>query len=121
MSYRAQFNVGRRSLLDVLDAQNTRANVQAQLEVSKLAQLYAQYRVLAATNNLLEAMGLDMPSHAWSNERDDYSVGPVYDAWKDERTGSGRLQVGEPEEIGSSYDGMMENGVAGDSDGGDDM
>ncbi|WP_265530667.1 TolC family protein [Sphingomicrobium marinum] len=109
LSYREQFNVGRRSLLDVLDAQNTRANVQAQLEVSKLAQLYAQYRVLAATNNLLEAMGLEMSSHAYSNERDDYSVGPVYDGWKDERTGSGRMIVGAPVEIGSSYDGMVEN------------
>ena len=29
LSYREQFNIGRRSLLDVLDAQNTRYNVQA--------------------------------------------------------------------------------------------
>ena len=49
LSYREQFNIGRRSLLDVLDAQNTRYNVQAQTETARLAKLYAQYRVLAAT------------------------------------------------------------------------
>ena len=49
LSYREQFNVGRRSLLDVLDAQNTRQNVQAQAETARMAKLYAQYRVLAAS------------------------------------------------------------------------
>ena len=58
LSYREQFNVGRRSLLDVLDAQNTRYNVQAQAESARLARLYAQYRVLAATNRLIEALGV---------------------------------------------------------------
>ena len=48
LSYREQFNIGRRSLLDVLDAQNTRYNVQAQAQTAQLAKLYAQYRVLAA-------------------------------------------------------------------------
>ncbi|MBB3763004.1 TolC family protein [Sphingomicrobium lutaoense] len=96
LSYREQFNVGRRSLLDVLDAQNTRANVQAQLQVATLAQLYAQYRVLAATNNLLEAMGLDMASEAWSGERDEYSVLPVYPGDYDENTIVKPLVVGPP-------------------------
>lgn len=52
LSYREQFNVGRRSLLDVLDAQNTRQNVQAQAESARMSRLYAQYRVLAASNRL---------------------------------------------------------------------
>ena len=64
LSYREQFNVGRRSLLDVLDAQNTRYNVQAQAETARLARLYAQYRVLAATNRLIEALGVQMPTAA---------------------------------------------------------
>ena len=77
LSYREQFNVGRRSLLDVLDAQNTRYNVQAQLETAQLAQLYAQYRVLAATNRLIEAMGLTMARPAYEEDRLDYWVNPV--------------------------------------------
>ena len=73
-SYREQFNVGRRSLLDVLDAQNTRYNVQVQAETARLAQLYAQYRVLAASNRLLEALQVDLPSAAVSNARQRYDV-----------------------------------------------
>jgi adhesin transport system outer membrane protein len=77
LSYREQFNVGRRSLLDVLDAQNTRYNVQAQAETARMAKLYAQYRVLAASNKLIECLGVQMPSAAWSNERAHYKVNPI--------------------------------------------
>jgi adhesin transport system outer membrane protein len=77
LSYREQFNVGRRSLLDVLDAQNTRQNVQAQAETARLAKLYAQYRLLASTNRLIEALGVSMPNAAWSDERTRYRVAPV--------------------------------------------
>jgi len=77
LSYREQFNVGRRSLLDVLDAQNTRQNVQAQAETARLAKVYAQYRVLAASNRLIEALGVSMPSEGWSNESDRFHVNQV--------------------------------------------
>ena len=77
LSYREQFNVGRRSLLDVLDAQNTRYNVQAQAETARMAKLYAQYRVLAASNRLIECLGVQMPQAAWSNERSQYKVNPI--------------------------------------------
>ncbi|HUE78173.1 MAG TPA: TolC family outer membrane protein, partial [Sphingomicrobium sp.] len=77
LSYREQFNVGRRSLLDVLDAQNTRYNVQAQTETARLAQLYAQYRLLAAANRLTEALGVAMPTAAYSDERTTYRVNPI--------------------------------------------
>lgn len=74
ISYREQFNVGRRSLLDVLDAQNTRYNVQVQAETARLAQLFAQYRVLAATNRLLEALGVTPPASANGDSRERYRV-----------------------------------------------
>ena len=77
LSYREQFNIGRRSLLDVLDAQNTRANVQAQTETARLARLYAQYRLLAATNRLIEALGVSMPTAAYSDERTRFRVNPI--------------------------------------------
>ncbi|MCY7398709.1 MAG: TolC family protein, partial [Sphingomonas bacterium] len=77
LSYREQFNVGRRSLLDVLDAQNTRQNVQAQVETARLAKIYAQYRVLASTNRLIEALGVNMPTEAYSDERVRYRVNPI--------------------------------------------
>ena len=77
LSYREQFNVGRRSLLDVLDAQNTRQNVQAQAETARMSKLYAQYRVLAASNRLIECLGVQMPQAAWSDERSRYRVNPI--------------------------------------------
>jgi adhesin transport system outer membrane protein len=77
LSYREQFNVGRRSLLDVLDAQNTRYNVQAQIETSRLAKLYAQYRLLAATNRLVEALGVSIPVAATADQRAKYRVNPI--------------------------------------------
>ena len=77
LSYREQFNVGRRSLLDVLDAQNTRNNVQAQAETARLAKLYAQYRLLASVNRLIECLGVQMPAEAWSDERARYRVNPI--------------------------------------------
>src|SRR5437868_4928555 len=77
LSYREQFNIGRRSLLDVLDAQNTRYNVQAQTETARLAKLYAQYRVLAASNRLIECLGVQMPAAAVGTERQRFHVNPI--------------------------------------------
>ncbi len=77
LSYREQFNVGRRSLLDVLDAQNSRYNVQAQVETARLAKLYAQYRVLAATNKLVEALGVNLPTAGYGDQRVRYRVNPI--------------------------------------------
>jgi len=77
LSYREQFNVGRRSLLDLLDAQNTRSNVQGQVETARMAKLYAQYRVLASANKLIECLGVQMPTAAWSDERTRFKVNPI--------------------------------------------
>jgi len=77
LSYRQQFNVGRRSLLDVLDAQNTRYNVQVQLETARFAEMYAQYRLLASTNRLLDALGVKAPEGANANARERFRVKPT--------------------------------------------
>jgi adhesin transport system outer membrane protein len=77
LSYREQFNIGRRSLLDVLDAQNTRYNVQAQTETARLAKLYAQYRVLAAENRLIECLQVALPVASAADQRARYHVRPV--------------------------------------------
>jgi adhesin transport system outer membrane protein len=69
LSYREQFNV--------LDAQNTRYNVQAQAETARMAKLYAQYRVLASANRLVDCLGVQMPQAAWSDERTRFKVNPI--------------------------------------------
>lgn len=70
-SYRSQFSVNQRSLLDVLDAQNTRFNVQVLYETAQYSQRFAEYRLLAATGRLLEYLGLDAPSqsNAYAREK----------------------------------------------------
>jgi len=77
LSYREQFNIGRRSLLDVLDAQNSRYNVQQQAETARLAKLYAQYRVLAAENRLIQCLGVQPPAAAIPSEMARYHVNPI--------------------------------------------
>ena len=49
----------------------------AQIEPARLARVYAQYRVLAATNRLVEALGVAMPTEAWSNERARYNANVI--------------------------------------------
>ena len=85
LSYRSQFDVGRRSLLDVLDAQNTRYNTQVRLETSRFSQLFAQYQVLASTNRLLSSMNIAPGAGAGKNERDRFEYGPSKDAETDYR------------------------------------
>ncbi|HEV7233652.1 MAG TPA: TolC family protein [Sphingorhabdus sp.] len=85
LSYREQFNVGRRSLLDVLDAQNTRYNVQVRLETAKFAEQFAEYQVLAATNKLLSSMSLATPEGAKSDARGRFNYGPPPPAELDRR------------------------------------
>jgi adhesin transport system outer membrane protein len=76
LSYREQFNVGRRSLLDVLDAQNTRYNVQVRLDTARFAEQFAEYRVLASTNKLLASMNMAAPQGAEASARARFDYGP---------------------------------------------
>ena len=57
-TYREQFKVGERSLLDVLDAQNTRFNTKTLADTASYASLFAEYRMLAATGQLLNTLNL---------------------------------------------------------------
>lgn len=77
LSYREQFNIGRRSLLDVLDAQNSRYNVQQQTETARLAKVYAQYRVLAAESRLIGCLNVQMPAAARQSDSARYRVNPI--------------------------------------------
>lgn len=76
ISYRQQFSVGRRSLLDVLDAQNTRFNVQVRAETARFSEIFAGYQVLASTNNLLDAFGLTAPESRRVYAREKVNYGP---------------------------------------------
>lgn len=73
-SYQDQFKVGRRSLLDVLDAQNTRFNVAVLRETANYAALFADYQLLASTGSLLKALNISPPAAAQTYARAHYGV-----------------------------------------------
>ncbi len=73
-SYEEQFQVGRRSLLDVLDAYNTRYNIRVLNETAQFAIAFANYRLLASTGQLLTGLGLTPPRQAQAYAREGAGV-----------------------------------------------
>lgn len=74
VSYEEQFQVGRRSLLDVLDAYNTRYNVRVVNESARYAIRFAEYRLLAAMGRLVDSLSLTAPQQAVAYAREEYAV-----------------------------------------------
>jgi adhesin transport system outer membrane protein len=73
-SYRQQFGVGQRSLLDVLDAQNTNFNTRVLADTARVASLFAEYKILAASGNLLQTMKLRPVEQSKAYARDEFVV-----------------------------------------------
>ena len=70
-AYEEQFTAGRRSLLDLLSAQNTYVNTLVVGEIARYAELFAAYRVMAAMGELLPSLGLrpSLASAAYAREQ----------------------------------------------------
>lgn len=60
-AYTKQWNIGQRTLLDVLDAEAERIDAARQLVTAEYENLYSQYRILNSTGKLLAALQLNMP------------------------------------------------------------
>ena len=73
-SYREQFGVGRRSLLDLLDAQNTQFNANLLVLTARYAVLFAEYRLMAAMGKLLPTLGMSAPQQADAYAREAANV-----------------------------------------------
>jgi len=56
-TYRAQFSIGRRSLLDVLDAQNARFSAQVEADSARVGALLAEYAILVQMTRLTDLFG----------------------------------------------------------------
>lgn len=67
-AYREQFNIGKRTLLDLLDSENELFQSSNSLTSAVYQETYARYRVLAAVGKLLENMEFTLPDN-W--QRDD--------------------------------------------------
>jgi adhesin transport system outer membrane protein len=63
-AYREQFVVGRRSLLDLLDAQNELFLTRGDLATQDYTSIFANHRVLAAMGTLLDALAVPRASES---------------------------------------------------------
>ncbi|MGB3877114.1 TolC family outer membrane protein [Shinella zoogloeoides] len=73
-SYREQLAVGRRSLLDVLGAQNSRYTVNVLSRTAVYAARFAEYRILAASGMLLSSMNLTPAKQSDAYARAEFHV-----------------------------------------------
>jgi len=63
-AYQKQFNIGQRTLLDVLDAENEMFEAQQELLNAEYDRLIAQVRILATMGNLLQSLQVSLPTEA---------------------------------------------------------
>ena len=69
-SYREQFILGARTLIDVLDSENELFNSRVSLSSAQFAQVFARYRIIAATGNLMNTLGIRVPDEATAIARE---------------------------------------------------
>lgn len=72
--YTEQFEIGQRSLLDVLDSQNSRVSAQVGVASGEAAVQFANYRILASINKLLRALGVKPPAAVKAYAREQFNV-----------------------------------------------
>lgn len=63
-TYAQQFDLGQRSLLDLLDAENELFAARSDLTTAEYTEMFAVYRVLAVTGGLLATLDIDAPKEA---------------------------------------------------------
>jgi adhesin transport system outer membrane protein len=63
-TYAQQFDLGQRSLLDLLDAENELFAARSDLTTAEYTETFAVYRVLAVTGGLLATLDIDAPKEA---------------------------------------------------------
>jgi adhesin transport system outer membrane protein len=63
-TYAQQFDLGQRSLLDLLDAENELFNARSDVATAEYTEMFAVYRVLAVTGSLLTTLDIDAPKEA---------------------------------------------------------
>ena len=64
VTYQQEFEVGTRSLLDLLNTQNALLQNQVSLTAARYAAIFEEYRLLAATGDFLAAVGIQPPEDA---------------------------------------------------------
>lgn len=73
-SYREQFRIGERSLLDVLGAQNTRFNSAVLAQTAAYASIFAEYKLLAAMGGLAKTLSAPTVEQGDAYARKEFNV-----------------------------------------------
>lgn len=76
-SYLEQYKIGERSLLDLLDNQNTRFSAQIAVATADVSVRFAEYRILAAAGILLRSIGVSPPPQATVYAREKVDIPPT--------------------------------------------
>lgn len=61
-AYREQFNIGKRTLLDLLDSENELFQSSRSLTAAIYQEAFARYRIFAATGELMNVLEINMPA-----------------------------------------------------------
>ncbi len=63
-AFAAQWNIGRRTMFDLLDTQAEYINAKASLVNAKYDKLFAEYRILSSMGRLIPTLGLPLPEQS---------------------------------------------------------
>jgi adhesin transport system outer membrane protein len=63
-AFAAQWNIGRRTMFDLLDTQAEYINAKSDLAKAKYDKIYAEYRILSGMGQLVHALGLQWPAES---------------------------------------------------------
>lgn len=77
-TYRQEFDIGQRDLLDLLDGENELFLSRTNLISSEYVAQFAAFRVLATTGQLAEIMNVDVPAEGATGAREDAGITPNY-------------------------------------------
>ncbi len=76
-AYRGEYELGQRSLLDLLNAENAHFNARLSLEAARNVAVFADYQLLATTGQLLARLNIAQPRDASPTSKDARSVFPT--------------------------------------------
>jgi adhesin transport system outer membrane protein len=80
--YLQQFNVGSRSLLDVLDSENELYSTSMQLVTSQMNDIAGQYRLITLCGKLLETLGTDRSTLVIDTDENDFILQSDLTKWQ---------------------------------------
>lgn len=97
-AYTDQFDIGKRSLLDVLDTEAEVIQAKRDLVTSEYNTIYAQYRILAGVGGLVAAMQQSWPVESEVEDQSDSSIAVHEDVETFESFENGEFVRPQPEE-----------------------